>query len=578
MTKLKDLLVKVEELYENKEYDSIISNLSEEILSQYNDSTLYAWSARAHLGVDDYAKGIELAEKSIKLDANNFLGPFVKGTILLYVDKIDESINELNKSISLNDNFATAYYNRGCVNYSKGDYENALKDYSKAIQINSNYLSAYYNRGIIYGRKSDYDSAINDYTNAIDLDSNFAKAYNNRGIAFKRKKEYVKAIDDFTKAIELKNNGASEYKNRGEIYFELEEYDKAIDDYNQAINLDKDQFKWLEDKVKLAKEKIEEKKNIIESNAIKEDKDIRLKLESEIEKIVKSIREKSKSDVKTVVHYTKLFVAEILVSKEKAKMNYSNAIYMNDPLEGKMLFDYLNDKRIEEAYLNGERRTETSVYLGSFLPAEENNGEFSHEDDLVMWRTYGKDEHGNEAAGCNLVINSDFFKTSTKDDTLMSSDEDGEELLNVIYIKKQKNKHEIVDHELRKTIDPMIKTLKKKISSLINLRNKYKPKDEFYKDIENKIFRQLSEITYLFKSADYYYEHETRIIKYIPRDSNAIQFRASTETDAPPKKFYIDSNNEILPYLERIIIGPKVKNFQQWNLYFDYEIRQTSNK
>jgi hypothetical protein len=250
---------------------------------------------------------------------------------------------------------------------------------------------------------------------------------------------------------------------------------------------------------------------------------------------------------------------------------------MNDPMEGKAFFNYLNDEKIRVAYLNGEKRTETSVYLGSFLPAEENDGEISHEDELVMWRTYGKDENGKEASGCCVVLSSDFFKIETikKDESIMI--DTSEELLNVIYLKNLKQEKKVMNDPNGK-IEPAIESLKDKLKRIIELRDKYEPKEDFYKDIENTIFKQLSTISYLFKSSDYNYEHEVRVITYMPRDSESVKYIKNTEPNAPNKRFYIESHNDILPYVKKIFLGPKVENYQQWSLYFDYEIRQRAKE
>ena len=50
-----------------------------------------------------------------------------------------------------------------------------------------------------------------------------------------------------------------------------------------------------------------------------------------------------------VVHYTKLKVADIIVSNDDSRLRYYNVVYMNDPEEGKVLLDCLNDKQITEA-------------------------------------------------------------------------------------------------------------------------------------------------------------------------------------------------------------------------------------
>jgi len=153
---------------------------------------------------------------------------------------------------------------------------------------------------------------------------------------------------------------------------------------------------------------------LLRTNVPIEDLIKQVHIEDRTENTLQKIRKISKSDARNIVHYTKLFVADIYVSSLDSKMHYSNAIYMNDPMEGQVIFEYLNDKKIIEAYVEGEKRYENSVYLGSFLPVEDSVKGKSHEDELVMWRTYGKDENGKEAAGCNLVLRCDFFKQAKK--------------------------------------------------------------------------------------------------------------------------------------------------------------------
>jgi hypothetical protein len=231
-----------------------------------------------------------------------------------------------------------------------------------------------------------------------------------------------------------------------------------------------------------------------------------------------------------------------------------------------------------------------------------------------MWRTYGKDEDDNEAAGCSVVISCDFFNSRPmveeamakssgglkKDDpnfipivpkkedkviisespkmadplTAKSSirmEETGEELLNVIYIFKNQNR---ITNDPGNTIQSSLDKLKDLLRQLLAIRDRNKDNKDFFKGIEVSIFLKLSRISYLFKSADYQYENEVRVIKYVPRGSDDIKFREIHEAHKPGKRFHIESANFILPFIRRIYLGPKVDNYQQWSFYFDYEIRE----
>jgi tetratricopeptide (TPR) repeat protein len=571
MNVLNNLLKQAESLFNNGKYNEIIALLPDEVLDKLNNADLYARLAWVYIKLNNFDKVLEYANKAISIDPNNSSGYRQRGVALFHKGESEKSFADFDKAVELNKNFAEAYYSRALSWSYLGDYNKAIEDYGKAIELKKDYTSAYINRGSLLHNQEEYDKSIADFDKAIELEDD-SSAYNNRANSFYKRGDYESAFRDYNKAIELNPGYANAYHNRGEAFFDRANYLNAIEDYQRAIELDP-KFGFLEIKLKLAIEKREERKILEESKALQTDKDEKLIIEKEIEKLITQIRMLSKSEVKTVVHYTKVLVVDIYVKKSLAKMHYSNAIYMNDPMEGKVFFEYLDDKSIELAYLNGEKRTETSVYLGSFLPAEENDGEISHEDELVMWRTYGKDENGKEAAGCSVVLSSDFFKMKPARNEDLTIKENSEELLNVVYINKLRNKKEIAN-DPKGEIEPAIKALKLNLKKLIELKNKYKPKDDFYKEIENTIFKQLSTISYLFKSADYNFEHEVRVITYMPRDSESVKFREITEPDKPNKRFYIESNNDILPFVKKIFLGPKVEHYQQWSLYFDYEIRQ----
>ncbi len=576
MEETQELLKQVEDLFENEKYHEIIELLSNELLSTQNNSDLYAWAAWANLRLKKLQNAFHLAEKSIKTDPSNSFGYLIRGGAFNQTDKLSKALKDYDKSIELNPNNSYAYGGRATLFLNRKEYDKAILDFNKAIELNRDYRSGYNNRGNAWWYKGDYSKAIEDYNMAIELGSNDESIYLNRAKAWNKIGEYEKALIDINKAIELNANFPYIYIFKGDVCYAIGNFQESIKNYEIALkhNLD-GRLRSVEDKIKLAQEAIDVLKFFDESSAGKVQKDEKLRLEKEIDQIIISIRDAAKSKVKMVAHYTKLSVADIYVKKTNVKMHYSNAIYMNDPMEGKVFFDYLDNDEITKAYLNGEKRTETSVYLGSFLPAEDNNGEVSHEDELVMWRTYGKDENGKEASGCNVVISSDFFKlnSSVDDEESIPMSDNEEELLNVVYVKKLKSSKEITNDNKDK-IEPAIVQLKDNLLKLIELRNKFQKRDDFYKEIENSIFKRLSTISYLFKSADYNYEHEVRVITYVPRNSDNIKFREIDEPNLPCKHFYIESYNDILPHIKKIYLGPKVEHYQRWSLYLDYEIRQ----
>ncbi len=184
------------------------------------------------------------------------------------------------------------------------------------------------------------------------------------------------------------------------------------------------------------------------------------------------------------------------------------------------MLECLDDPDIENSFKPGRLEEENNVYLGSFLPA-------SHEDDLVMWRTYGKDEKNMEAAGCSIVIDINFFDkdgnylqpqlrpSSKKDDEPVDDNKNvfGQSLYRVLYYdRRQKRMVEENGNTVQKGIDDLIKSPEKRIDFFKRLSST--PTLPINSVINRIIYRILSELRYLFKSSDYVFENELRVIQY----------------------------------------------------------------
>ncbi|UCD88586.1 MAG: tetratricopeptide repeat protein [Desulfobacterales bacterium] len=143
-----------------------------------------------------------------------------------------------NKSIKMNPNDAFAYQLRGDAHVGLTDYNKALKDYNKAISMNMKNAQVYGKRGFTYGKIGQYQKAIEDFDQAISLDPNDAWTYNNRGFAYYNLVKPQKAIEDFNQAIHYNPIFTQAYFNRGVAYGHLQNYQQSIEDYSQVINLD----------------------------------------------------------------------------------------------------------------------------------------------------------------------------------------------------------------------------------------------------------------------------------------------------------------------------------------------------
>ena len=286
-------------------------------------------------------------------------------------------------------------------------------------------------------------------------------------------------------------------------------------------------------------------------------------------------------------HYTSGEALQSILGKEdkapfsiSGKTRLNNANYMNDPEEGVIL----------EEILKLEKRNPlepSSWFLMSFI---------SKTDDLAMWSQYG-----NNAEGVCIVLNENDFaryhslsdlpwyqKNSDKqighkmkssveiqnDNSLNESDKekstrgnesvqnyedkhstlnnDTDYLYRVAYVHYSNDQFDIEESEL--FTNEEVTRLKGLLEDLKSELRDYKnSEDSFYK---KAIADCIEEIRYLFKSVDYKYEEELRILQYanlIP-DNNKIKIDYSPEFG----KLYLERKEKI--QIDEVIFGPKFPN------------------
>lgn len=557
-----ELLEQTRALYGANKYNEVIELLDDELLAKLKNDELYNYRGMAWNAKTEYDKAIEDYNKAITIDRDSVY-LFNRGNIWRLKEEYDKAIEDYAEAIKLNPNDVDAYINKGLCWYEKNEYAKSLEDYNEAIRLDPNNAIAYNDRGVSWDEIEEFDKAITDYNQAIKLNPNYTFAYNNRGVSKQKKGDYELALADYNTAINLSPDYIIAKNNR----------DKVTALLGKKVPLDKDSLSSLQLFVRIL-EDIEADQNI---------KDEILKTCAETQKnAIDKIRAHAGSNIKDVikdnkvVHYTKLKVADILASSENpdGKLRYYNAVYMNDPEEGIVLLDCMSDL-VKQCYFNAAEQEEDNIYIGSFLPA------LMHEDELVMWRTYGKDTQGVEGGGCSIVINTDFFdKYKEKGGyinpgmTIKDISEETEStpqcLYGVLYYNKNHNGNTInkFDGHNGAKVEKDVEKLDKHLKRLVRFKKKLPKGSQDAIDII--IYHLLSEVRFFFKSADYKFENEVRVLQFVPKNSKQLII---DKGDLLPKKVFIESNKAIQPHIEKIILGPKVPNPKQW-MYLDVALRK----
>ena len=234
----------------------------------------------------------------------------------------------------------------------------------------------------------------------------------------------------------------------------------------------------------------------------------------------------------------------------KKKSRLYNVNNMNDPSEGKVLDQYLQLGTTSEQ-LSLRPRPWFLMCLTTSI------------DNLTMWAQYGE-----KAEGVCLVLDSgDFSEVSSLADiewfsmnknpfdifssvSLPNNTESKDFIYRIGYLSIQKNNSMRLDRNFNaglckeevKKINESLKTMKNTINTI--------NKDS---ELFEKVDKFLEEIRYLFKSADYSYESELRLLKYSPLESGNKKIKIDDTGDIA--RLYIERENPI--QIEEVIFGPK---------------------
>ena len=309
------------------------------------------------------------------------------------------------------------------------------------------------------------------------------------------------------------------------------------------------------------------------------------------------LKDEDKNQVLKFGHYTKGSTLQIMLDQEeneKKKSTFSvsgktrlyNANYMNDPEEGIVI----------EQILGLDRRDvlePSSWFLMSFT---------NKTDDLAMWSQYGDDAKGV----CLVLREDDFSRFTSFNDVSWRQEKNFLEFSDKMYLLKSELNSGFEKSIFRSESENSVDTVndegtepnsvekdsdskgnsdylyriayvkhteenlklertelfeKSEIEELEKLLNSLKEKLDIGSKITEKNYQDaisecIEEIRYLFKSVDYKYENELRILRYANLDPSNKEIKIDKTSGVG--KLYIERKNSI--QIGEIIFGPKFPN------------------
>lgn len=229
------------------------------------------------------------------------------------------------------------------------------------------------------------------------------------------------------------------------------------------------------------------------------------------------------SGERQILHYTTLNGLEGL-SRKHAKLRLNHVNYLNDPEEGYLGFHIAKDRLKKYTPFREWKQEEIKeVFIASFSTSQ-------NKKDIPMWVHYG-----DKARGCIIEFKASQFE---------------EEIYGVCYANGRSTTSKDIFSEYLNDIESILDEYLLRTSQ--TQPDEYDPVFLFAKDA-------VGQACYLYKSSNYAYEREARIVSFLPL-CEAKALKEVREGEVFPR-IYAETQKEIK--ISSITLGPKVENREQ---------------
>ena len=534
---------------------------------------------------------LEKWEREIALDPENFTAYVKKGNVLDDLGRSEEALDSYNRALEINPAYDKAYCNRGIVLKKLERKEEALSSYDKALEINPGNDATHYNRGHILDDLGRKEEALQSYDKALEINPGDHAAYYNKGNILNdlgRKKE---ALDSYNKALEINPHHDAALNNKGLLLSNLGKKEEALACYIQAIQINagneiakrnrrslvgsKEFWDGLSENSQVDLWSGDEDFNVLASReklggCSGKDLSCIHRLWVEQYRLLYLLS----ADLEQVGHYTSSMVFETLLQKQTETDGHANPLSLcslaaaNDPTEGTVFQAFLKQDCLPSQRI----QSHLAVLQASFSSAI---------DSLNQFRLYGKNK-GEEGTGLCLVFNRSFFakpgETSMiavqkeEDDSSSGKETDMRRKLPlywVLYYDCSSGRVHYTpacsEYSLNRDFnvceDALKESERKKLQeigkSLKNIRMLFECISE---KAQKAALEMLIYLRHLVKDAAFKDEKELRILSLHPYNDQSSPLKV-LEGKNCLSVGYLPVIHEGEEYLEKVIAGPKLKDF-----------------
>jgi len=135
MDEIRNIILQVESLKNNKKFDEAVSLLQKSLVKYSDDYRLYEELADIYVYTGDSKKAYSALDFALTLNPKSATGNYLKGFLLLWEDNILDSIKFLELSNTLYGNNAEVLRNLGWAYTMSGQHERGITVLKRALNL-----------------------------------------------------------------------------------------------------------------------------------------------------------------------------------------------------------------------------------------------------------------------------------------------------------------------------------------------------------------------------------------------------------------------------------------------------------
>ncbi len=134
----KQIIIEVENLKSNNEYEKAIALLEDSIIKYSDDYRLFEELSDIYIYKQDSTKSLNAVNFALELNPESATGNYLKGFLLLTQEKITDAIYHLGESNKLMGNNPEVLRNLGFAYSLQGEHEKGISILKRALHLNPN--------------------------------------------------------------------------------------------------------------------------------------------------------------------------------------------------------------------------------------------------------------------------------------------------------------------------------------------------------------------------------------------------------------------------------------------------------